>query len=435
MRRRAPVYLKVITWVLLFPMLYFGVRGMFSIDREASNNAAIDPSNATTPASDTMRLRLERAAAYGTFFAALVFAFPAVSRLARRNYILWTLPALALASTLWSQDRVKTASMAILATCLTAFSFYLVERFEPDELIELLNLVGMILTFSSYLIVALIPSAGIRFIDDSRAWQGIFVHKNYLGVSMVFFLAISYYARPRTAITRALRVFYQLSMLGLVVMSQSRTSWIELALLFLYLGFEHQYIQVGKNERALLLAAAAVIAVLTVSSLIYYASTVSVALGKSGDLTGRTVIFQALLPEIWKRPLEGFGYQAFFLGMHGESAHIVMTRGLKDVSNAENGVLQMWLELGLLGTGLMLFIIYRACRYAMASMAHRPSRSIRLACAMVFLAILGTMNGAKFMFPDSIDWMLFVVSYVQLAEHVRQPSMALARSRMLAWSY
>jgi exopolysaccharide production protein ExoQ len=434
-RRSSSIYIKVVTWVLLFPMLYFTARGMFSIDRQDSNNSAVDPSNATASTQETMRLRLERVTAYGSFFTVLVFALPATWKLAKRNYLLWTLPALALASTLWSQDRVKTASMAILSTCLTLFSFYLVERFDPDEIIELLNFVGMIATFSSYVIVAVMPSAGIRFIDDSRAWQGLFVHKNYLGVAMVFFFAISYFSHPRTALTRFVRVIYQLAMFGLIVMSQSRTSWIELALLVLYLGFEYQYIRVGKNERALLLASAAAIGVLVMTFIIYYASTVSVALGKSSDLTGRTVIFQALMPEIWKRPLEGFGYQAFFLGMHGESAHIVLTRGLKDVSNAENGILQMWLELGALGTGLMLFILFKACRYAMASMSRQPSRSIRLACVMIFLAILGTMNGAKFMFPDSIEWMLFVISYVQLAEHVRQPSMAAVRSRTLAWSY
>jgi O-antigen ligase len=141
-----------------------------------------------------------------------------------------------------------------------------------------------------------------------------------------------------------------------------------------------------------------------------------------------------LFPELWKRPILGFGYQAFWLGLKGESANVLLTPGHASVGNAENGLLQMWLELGGIGTALTLFLLIRSLHNATVCLAHNPSRFIRWNCAIIFLSLLGAINGQKFMYPDTIEWVLFVLAYINLAEEKRRNRMFASEVRALAWA-
>lgn len=431
-----PIYMLFITWVLLFPLLYFCARGMFSFDRaQYSNNAGVDASNVSVSSSDTMQLRIERLAAYGTVLLVVGLSLRSTLRTARRNAVVFALPLLAIASTLWSQDSARTAAMGILAICLTAFAVFLCRRFRGNSLIELLNIAGLAATVSSYLLIAFVPSAGIRNVDGGRAWQGLFVHKNYLGIIMMFFFATAYYFRTTNSSLRFLKTAYMASIVVLIVMSQSRTAWIELCLLIMYFFFESPYIRLGKKERGVLACLIALLATATIAIAMKYGGSIALLMGKSSDMTGRAGIFEALYPELWKRPVFGFGYQAFFLGLRGESANVVLTPGHSGVTNAENGILQMWLELGAAGALVALCLLLRSFRNAMFCLAHAPSRFVRWNCAIVFLSVLGAINGDKVMFPDTIEWLLFVVAYINLADEVRGIKAVVNEPRTLAWAF
>jgi O-antigen ligase len=137
-------------------------------------------------------------------------------------------------------------------------------------------------------------------------------------------------------------------------------------------------------------------------------------------MTGRSGIFEAIGPSLWKRPVTGFGYQAFWLGVRGESANIVMTPGHKALANAENGPLQMWLELGALGTGIVVILLFLSIRNGIFDLKTSPTNFIRWNCSTVFLSLLMLFNGDKFMYPDSLEWLLMVMAYVSLAEEARR---------------
>ncbi len=419
----SPIHLKLIAWLLLLPLLYFAVHGMFSFDRaQYANNAGVGTAStmAVNADSDTLYYRIQRFAMYGIVAVAMALSLKGTFRLAQRYWLAFVLPALAIFSTAWSQDRGRTLPLAVMVLCLTFFAVYLCHRFRPNEQIELMNLAGIVMAFCSLVLIVFVPSIGIRQTDGSPAWQGLFVHKNALGIMTVYFFAAAYYAEKRTPLVSLFYKIYMGAMLLLIVMSLSRTAWLQMMLLILYFAFEGILIRAGRMEKILLPVAAGLMAMLIGILAVTHREQISVALGKSADMTGRSGIFEAIYPSLWKRPVTGFGYQAFWLGLRGESANIALTPHNKALANAENGPLQMWLELGALGTGIVAILLFLSVRYGMFDLKTNPSNFIRWNCSTVFLSLLMLFNGDKFMYPDSLEWLLMVMAYVSLAEEARR---------------
>jgi exopolysaccharide production protein ExoQ len=417
-----PVYSRLLVWILLVPLLYFAVHGMFSFDRsQYANNAGVGTASTTAvnADSDTIYYRIQRFAMYGIVALAMALSLRGTFRLAQRYLFVFSLPVLAILSTAWSQDKSKTLPLAIMVLCLTLFAVYLCQRFRPDEQIKLINLVGIVAAIASFVLIAFLPSVGIRHTDESPAWQGLFVHKNALGIMTVYFFAAAYYVEKRTPLISLFYKIYMGAMLLLVVMSLSRTAWLQMLLLILYFAFEGIFIRGGRMEKILLPVAAGLLAMLIGIVAITNTDKISVALGKSADMTGRSGIFEAIYPSLWKRPITGFGYQAFWLGLRGESANIALTPHNQALANAENGPLQMWLELGALGTGIVAILLFLLVRYGLFDLKANPSNFIRWNCSTVFLSLLMLVNGDKFMYPDSLEWLLFVMAYISLAEAAR----------------
>jgi len=85
-----------------------------------------------------------------------------------------------------------------------------------------------------------------------------------------------------------------------------------------------------------------------------YSREIFVALGKGPYAHGRTEIWKLSLDSAMKRPLFGYGYRAFWTGtLQGESAHIALLEKWT-VTGAHNGLLETWLDLGLIGVGMFL---------------------------------------------------------------------------------
>jgi exopolysaccharide production protein ExoQ len=147
---------------------------------------------------------------------------------------------------------------------------------------------------------------------------------------------------------------------------------------------------------------------------------VAVALGKDPTLTGRVTIWRALASPISKNPLLGFGYAAFWLGFKGEAMNVALATGFRNLANAENGILQMWLELGLVGVLVLLYTLFEACKNAVTCLRLGAPSYVKWYCSILFLQLLALVDGGKYMFPNSIDWVLYVVACLGLAAQARR---------------
>jgi exopolysaccharide production protein ExoQ len=109
-------------------------------------------------------------------------------------------------------------------------------------------------------------------------------------------------------------------------------------------------------------------------------------LGKDMTFTGRTQIWSAALDAIAKRPLLGYGYGAFWLGLEGESYNVILAATWV-LSQAQNGYLDVWLESGVVGLSIVLMVFGSAIRDGLGCLLRSRDRA-QLKVVEWYLAIL-----------------------------------------------
>jgi O-antigen ligase len=144
------------------------------------------------------------------------------------------------------------------------------------------------------------------------------------------------------------------------------------------------------------------------------------ALGRDATLTGRTQLWNAVLSMIWQRPWLGYGYAAFWQGWEGEeSAHVLLWMmafgGGQYYGAADNGYLQLWLDLGLVG--VMLFACQFLLTFSRSIAWARRTKTVEGFWPLTFLVALLVINYGESVFLDknSITTTLYVYAALYMA--------------------
>jgi len=424
-----PVSGLVLTYLLLVPMLYFSAGNGFSFDHLNSNNPVAHMGNLLIETgAGSAYSRLEK------LIVNLMILLPIVSLLgpirrklfSRPNAALLMLPAWALLSTAWSQAPASSITAAIYVVILMFLGAYLSIRFNPDRQLSFILFVGCIVIAFSLVLVAFYPAAGIEHFDGNGAWQGMFPHKQHCGAVMTYFLVTPFCMRATGAVKRiALSCSVLLSCL-LLLMSQSRTGWLMALCVLVFLGCANVSRKLGQGERwiwaaILLMAGFAAIAFAAANM-----SEISWLLGKEPTLSGRTRIWDAIIPTLFKRPWLGYGYTAFWIGMKGESANVEIASNYMGFANPESAAFGMWLDLGAVGVLLMGWMLFQSCKNAVICMWKRPSGYVTWCSSIVLLHLLALVDGDPIMYPHTIEWLLFVMAFLGLSDEARRAQGAVA---------
>ncbi len=408
-------------WALLIPVLFFIVRGTPSYDHAADISGDSYYGFVTGGGAGTIYTKLELVFTYSL---ALCLIYPytfRVLRVAMQNKIVLALPVLALISILWSQDRGRTLIFGSSALALTLFALFLAERFTAKRQIELMIFGGWAAILASYLLIALVPSIGISHLYPTHPWNGLFSHKNHCGMIMTYLFLTAYYWQPLTKNGRLGRSAFMFLAFVLIIMSQSRTAWLLFGCAAALIVGMRYFKRFRNVERVAILMCTVAITVTLAIFVVANAAKISVLLGKDATLTGRTGIWAGIIPSAMKRPFFGFGYDAFWLGFEGESANFMYSTDHIGLANAENAVLQMWLELGLVGVALMLWMLYKSCKNAIACLKYDSSSPyIQWYVVIVFLTLLALVDGDKIMAPHTIEWVLYIMAYIGLSKEARR---------------
>ncbi len=421
-RVKPPIFKTALAWILLLPLLFFTARGTFSLDRlNTGENSAV--SNPTTDTrSGSSYYQAEQLLMYVIILGAMAISAKSTLNLAVRFPLVFSLPIFALVSALWTQSLTKTIPFAVFGLLLTYFGVYLADRFDTDRLIELLLFVGWIAALLSLAVVVVYPAAGIWKVDASGAWRGIYYHKNHLGMLTTFMLFPAFFAKPKNLLERAGLIFYFLLSTVLVAFSQSRTAWLLFVICLAAIAFLKLYPRLARGERMLLILSFLIL-VFTVSAVAVTSyREIAISLGKDPTLTGRTMIWSAVWKAVGNRPILGYGYKAFWLPTtQSDALNIQMAVGNINLNNSENGILEMWLELGVVGVSLLVLTIGQACRNGLRAFSKNSrSPAVLLFLMILFFNLLSFVDGEKLMFPHTIDWLLLVTAYVGLAKEAKR---------------
>ena len=416
--------------VLVLPLVFFAVRGSFSFDYTSINNPATGNYGALTTVNageGSVKHSVELVLAYGTVFVAMFMLLPVMVRAIQNNLLVFALPCYAILSTLWSQEPTRTFAFGILALINTAFGIYLARCLSPRQQLKLFIAAATILGIVSIALVIGMPRAGVDYKNATLGWQGIFPHKNICALVMLSFLPAVLAEPFRGGFAKLLRPLCILLILTLLIGSTSRTGWIVAFITlggFYALKFLRRVRPIERHFLAFTLLAAAVIGT---SLILLNMDQISRMMGKGADLSGRTVIWRVVIQHIINHPWLGSGYDAFWLGLKGDSAVLAIQAGDPGLNNAENGVLQLWLEVGVFGVLLLFLMLFRTCRNALTCYRSDTPAYVLWYITILIITLLSLVDGDKFMFPNAIEWTMYIMADAALAAEAQR-----VRSRLRA---
>ena len=338
--------LKVIEKLFAVVMLVFASGALILL---------FNPMNRVGPESDSAALATQlRLHAIASCFY-ILHAKKVVAAITRTPWWI-AMVMLAMCSTAWSQDPFLTFRRSIILMATVAFGFYFGSRFELKEQMQILSWVLLVVLAGSAAVAIVAPGLGVEVGGGHLGnWRGLFSQKNVLARIAVLALLVFYGWRPSWPFVRYLALAFAFAMLG---MSRSATGLVVLiALLCITPLFRFLHTQ-PKLLVSISLFMGAISAAVTMA-LIANSDSVLSLLGRDATLTGRTTLWKEVFVSISKRPFLGYGFDAFWMGMVGESGRINMAvRWL--VPTAHNGLLEVWLDLGAIGAALFMlaYVVY-----------------------------------------------------------------------------
>ena len=132
------------------------------------------------------------------------------------------------------------------------------------------------------------------------------------------------------------------------------------------------------------------------------------ALGRQTNLTGRTDIWAAVLPVV-PNPVVGAGFESFWMGPRLQKVYNNLS-GYMHVNEAHNGYIEVYLNLGWVGVGLIAINLISGYRGSVAAFRRNPTFG-GLMLAYVAAAAIYSITEAGFRMLDPI-WMFLLLAIV-----------------------
>ena len=330
--------------------------------------------------------------------------------LMKECWLVVVLMSLVLLSSLWAEHFLASLRRGILLDLTLTLAFFLIVRFKPEERLNLILGVGIFSVITSFLTAVLLPKINQGF---GNGWQGIFGNKNALAIFLFFFLSPMFYTRPVKLSMRIFRILIFCGGVILVALSQSRGGWVVLTVLFVYVLGTNSLNRLERRN-ALLVAmlglpfAAGILWLLTANL-----GSIAYALGKDPGLSNRTIIWAAVWPSILKHPIFGYGYGGFWNGLEGESGYVLLRVGTSLV-HAHNGLLNIWLDLGLVGVTLALLITLRACKDVFSCFGRVSQPHFLWYGSILVMVLVGSIDESFFLQQNMLTTTLWVLACVEL---------------------
>jgi len=167
-------------------------------------------------------------------------------------------------------------------------------------------------------------------------------------------------------------------------------------------------------------------------SIITHFEEFTAILDRDSTMTGRIEIWVGSAIMALQRPWLGYGYGAFWQGTEGPSLGVWRLANW-EVPHAHNGLLNLWLDLGLVGVGLFLvgflLCLYRAFRHLRAN---TMPEAIWPFMFLVFLFI-SSLTESGMVDGNTMLWIVYAAVFTSLipkTSKIAVPKRVSARRRM-----
>lgn len=277
-----------------------------------------------------------------------------------RPWMLWPVAyvLLATASIAWSDVPMLSARRAVALAGAMVFASWLASNWDDRRIIKTVALALGVIAVLSVAMLVFAPQLAVHAAPSSHAgdWRGALLHKNLLGREMALGALLSLTLGVGAWDLRRRLAWWATSMLMIVLVIGSGSVTGLILLLAGGIAFALIAIPAANGmERAVrrLVRTLAVAAVAL--TLVFGAEPILNVLGRDTTLTGRDRIWELSAGYIQANPM-GHGYGAFWDGPGGEE---VSRRLGYRVIHSHNSLLELGLDLGLLGPALILVLLAR----------------------------------------------------------------------------
>jgi exopolysaccharide production protein ExoQ len=412
----ASIWSRASTWGLLLPLLYFALDGVSPFLNSPTALRAVG----TISEGGVLGERFGKLLMFVLCMIFVAQRHQAVRRLSMQMKLVTSFPILALLLFPVSQLASRTISSGALLLAGILLMYYIMSRYAFDELLELFLILGTGTIVASIVFALALPQYGLDLMGGhTGAWKGIFSAKNCLGNMALFFLTMAVSYRGRTLFLRSVRISQILFCLIAIAFSRAATAYLLTAIYIVYFVAMKTLHHFRKKDYfvlcILLLGALSVAAVMIVTT----PDLLFSLLGKDASLTGRTGIWSSVIDSIAKRPLLGYGYQAFWLALQGESYRVILAVSWV-LAQAQNGFLDVMLEMGAAGLVIVVLVFGFAFRDGVVcllrSRDHTQLRAVEWYLAIVMLTLIYNLDESFLFEPKHLGSMIFVIACVGLKQ-------------------
>jgi exopolysaccharide production protein ExoQ len=401
-----------LSWTLMLPFLFLVDHGTFSFQSTGTAVGGFSPGGVAT----------RDPGIFGYLFAAatyLMVAWLIKSRLrgvldfVMQFKMLTLLGLLAVFSTLWSQSPGRSLLYGTLYLLGTLFGYYLVVRFEHEEIMAMLTRLGIIVSVLSLLTVVLLPGFGVTHdVRNGLGWNGIFTDRTGAARALVFLISPALVSRGKQSTVKWL---LSVCLMGLmIIMAHAVTA---IFVLFIYIVFLF-LLRISRKVDSRLFVVAVVVggfmSVLVAFMGIEYGADVLKAFGRNPNLSGRTTIWSALALSILKRPLLGYGFFAFWQGIKGESGRVIALTHWT-FGYAHNGIIEIFLQLGTTGVVVFFITLFKAIKDAWYCFRNDHAGTYDWYLGLVVITIFYNIDEATVVWPNDLLSIIYVVMCCGLA--------------------
>lgn len=374
-------------------------------------------------------------------WALLAATRPAASRRAlAADLSIWLFPAFAVASSLWSQHHAISLRFGLQYLATAGCAVLAARLLSPRQLLSAL-LFGLV---AIAVLCLAIGRTLFNQLTQAVDFVGVFESKNELAFFISLLLltaAVVMFDRGFARPTRLLAAASVVPAVPLLMKAHSATSLVTTVVALAALFGNAALARLRPNERARVLLAAGV-TVLPVLALAGLAGDVANhfivnVLGRSGTMTGRTVLWHRALELIPQHGLLGWGWQAFWVRNAPDAEglwakfHIAGRSGFQ----FQNTFLEAAVELGWIGCALlvaaMLATFARALRWSWRERSLVSSFYVALMLCLFIRAVVEV----DILYQFSIGGFMFFAAMTQAFDRGRAARPARARIHRGALSF
>ena len=334
------------------------------------------------------------------------------------------------ASVLWAIDPSTSLRRVIFTTFVVLSVVYACRMLRYEAVLSVIQTWFAAILLADWAVMPFLPQAvhGPGEIDEALIgmWRGIHVHKNEAGA---FCAIASLVFMHFTATARSFLLGPALTALalGFLYMTGSKTSG---GFVFVAVGVAcavaYAYRNPGmRNTALLILPSALLIAYLAFETQI---GSLLLKFEDPSTLTGRALIWPALLEYSAEHPLLGAGYGSFW-AIGDESPIYENNEGwLTTITHAHNGYLDVLIQVGMIGLLIALVGLVARPTYILVARQLQAPVSRWLLCAVLVFCWLHNMLETSLLDRANIVWVTMLICYSLLRTPDGQaPSPPLAR--------